>query len=53
MIEKQLPMEAVFLLKTENFVIAVFHFCIVYDSQKWTAVTWQLLPKSKIWTTAQ
>ena len=40
-------------LFNENFAIAVFHFCIAYGSQKWTAVAWQLLPKSKIWTTAQ
>ena len=28
-------------LYNENFAIAVFHFCIVTDSQKWTAVAWE------------
>ena len=30
-------------MKTENFAIAVFHFCSAYGLRKWTAVAWESL----------
>ena len=30
-------------MNTENFAIAVFHFCSAYGLRKWTAVTWESL----------
>jgi hypothetical protein len=33
--------------------IAVNHSCRAFGLQQWTAVAWDLLPKSKIWTDAQ
>ena len=39
-------------MNTENFAIAVFHFCIVKDSQKWTAVAWEAYTASSIVVTS-
>ena len=36
----------------ENFAIAVFHFFIVIDSQKWTAVAWEAYTASSIVVTS-